>query len=161
MTLSPHAYERELRPLLPRAGAYAQAILRRREDAEDAVQGAALRGLERLSTYDETRPFRGWWFAILRNQCLDQLRRAKTARTVTLEGDYPAPAEEPGFDWRRLDEAIVRLSPTHQEILRLRYFGDLSYAELAEALGVPAGTIMSRLHAARKALAGQLQEEDA
>lgn len=158
--MDPRAYASALRPLLPRAGAYAQSLLRSRDDAEDAVQAAALRGLERLSTYDAARPFGGWWFAILRNGCLDQLRRRKTARTVALVGDHPAPAEDPGFDWRRLDDGIARLSPAHQEILRLRYFGDLSYADLAEALSVPPGTIMSRLHAARKALAGELAEQD-
>ena len=154
------AYASALRPLLPRAGAYAQSLLRSRDDAEDAVQAAALRGLERLSTYDHARPFGGWWFAILRNGCLDQLRRRKTARTVALVGDHPAPPEDPGFDWRRLDDGIARLSQAHQEILRLRYFGDLSYADLAEALAVPPGTIMSRLHAARKALARELAEQD-
>lgn len=158
MALDAPAYARELRPLLPRAGGYAYALLRSRSDAEDAVQAAALRGLERLSTYDPARPFRGWWFAILRNGCLDQLRRRQSARTTPLDGDYPAPAQDPGFDWLRLDQGIAALSPDHREILRLRYFADLSYAELAEALDIPAGTVMSRLHAARKALAGQLRE---
>jgi RNA polymerase sigma-70 factor (ECF subfamily) len=114
-----------------------------------------------LHTYDTGRPFKGWWFAILRNGCMDHLRRRKAARTAPLDGDYPAPEAEAGFDWRRLDAGIAALPPAHQEILRLRYFGDLSYAELAEALAIPLGTVMSRLHAARKALAGLMQEQDA
>jgi RNA polymerase sigma-70 factor (ECF subfamily) len=161
MAADAQAYAQALGPLLPRAGAYALALLRSRPDAEDAVQAAALRGLERLHTYDERRPFKGWWFAILRNGCMDQLRRRKAAPTVALDGDYRAPEAETEFDWARLDAAIAGLGPTHQEILRLRYFGELSYAELAVALEVPVGTIMSRLHAARKALAGLMQEEDA
>jgi RNA polymerase sigma-70 factor (ECF subfamily) len=156
MPFDAEAYARELRPLLPRAGAYAN-----RADAEDAVQAAALRGLERLRTYDPARPFKGWWFAILRNGCLDQLRRRRTARLAPMTGDYPAAEPEAGFDWRRLDHGIAALSAPHQEILRLRYFGDLSYAELAEALQVPAGTVMSRLHAARQALAALVKEEPA
>jgi RNA polymerase sigma-70 factor (ECF subfamily) len=155
------AYALALRPLLPRAGGYALALLRSRADAEDAVQAAALRGLERLITYDERRPFKGWWFAILRNGCIDQLRRRKAAPTVALDGDYPATETEAGSDWASLDAAIVALTPAHREILRLRYFGELSYAELAAALEVPVGTVMSRLHAARIALAGLMQEEDA
>jgi RNA polymerase sigma-70 factor (ECF subfamily) len=155
------AYALALRPLLPRAGAYALALLRSRPDAEDAVQTAALRGLERLSTYDDRRPFKGWWFAILRNGCMDQLRQRKRTPTTPLQGDYPAPEASGDDDWARLDRAIATLSPAHQEILRLRYFGELSYAELAEALNVPAGTVMSRLHAARTSLAGLMHEEDA
>ena len=161
MAADAHAYAQALRPLLPRAGAYALALLRSRDDADDAVQAAALRGFERLHTYDDRRPFKGWWFAILRNGCMDQLRRRKAAPIVALDGDYPAPEAEAGFDWRRLDAAIAALAPAHREVLRLRYFGDLSYAELAEAMQVPIGTIMSRLHAARKALAGLLKDNDA
>jgi RNA polymerase sigma-70 factor (ECF subfamily) len=161
MAADAQAYAQALRPLLPRAGAYALALLRSRPDAEDAVQTAALRGLERLHTYDDRRPFKGWWFAILRNGCMDQLRRRKAAPTTPLAGDYPAPETTSEFDWARLDEAIAALASTHQEILRLRYYGELSYAELAQALQVPVGTVMSRLHAARKALAGLMQEQDA
>jgi RNA polymerase sigma-70 factor (ECF subfamily) len=161
MAADAQAYALALRPLLPRAGAYALALLRSRADAEDAVQTAALRGLERLHTYGVHRPFKGWWFAILRNVCMDQLRQRKSAPTAPLVGDYPAPETQDPFNWARLDQAIATLSPTHQQILRLRYFGELSYAELAEALEVPVGTVMSRLHAARKALAGLMQEQDA
>ena len=52
-----------------------------------------------------------------------------------------------------LREALARLTPAHREILELRYFGGCSYRDLAEALAIPAGTVMSRLHAARLALA--------
>jgi RNA polymerase sigma-70 factor (ECF subfamily) len=160
MATDAQAYAQALRPLLPRAGAYALALLRNRPDAEDAVQTAALRALERLHTYDDRRPFKGWWFAILRNSCMDQLRRRKAAPTTPLAGDYPAPEAQADFDWARLDKAIATLPPVHQEILRLRYFGELSYADLAEALQIPVGTVMSRLHAARKTLAGLMHEED-
>ena len=158
--LDPRAYERAMRPLLGQAGAYARAILRSRADAEDAVQQAALKGFERLGQYDEGRPFKGWWFAILRNACIDALRRNKAARTRPLDGfDPPAPDETEAYDWRGLEAALEQLSPPHREILRLKYFAELSYADLAETLSIPLGTVMSRLHLARKALAQTLDKE--
>jgi RNA polymerase sigma-70 factor, ECF subfamily len=155
------AYEQALRPLLRQGAAYAHAFVRNRTEAEDAVQQAALRGWERIRQYDTTRPFKGWWFGILRNCCIDMLRRTKISRTRSLDGvDAPAHDETEGFDWRRLDDAIAMLSDPHREIVRLKYFGELSYEEIAEVLGIPRGTVMSRLHLARKALAAHIGKED-
>ena len=153
-------YAQAIKRLLPQAGAYAQSYLRHRGDAEDAVQAAALRGLERIAGYDTARPFKGWWFAILRNICLDRLRSSKRTRFVVLPDNLQAPpATEPEAPvWAGLDQAIAALSETHREIVRLRYFGDLSYAEIAQSLAIPPGTVMSRLHAARQALAAALTE---
>lgn len=64
-------------------------------------------------------------------------------------------------DWTALAAALERLSETHREVLRLRYFGDLSYDEIAETLHLPRGTVMSRLHLARKALAALMSKENA
>jgi RNA polymerase sigma-70 factor (ECF subfamily) len=58
-----------------------------------------------------------------------------------------------------LRSAIAQLSPEHREIIQLRYFGDCSYQEIATALGVPVGTVMSRLHAARRALVAISERE--
>ena len=141
--------------------ALARRLSPNRADAEDAVQQAALRGLERFASYDPARPFKAWWFTILRNHCLDLLRVRQSARTEPLgDLDPPAPEQEPEFDWSRLETAITRLSPEHREILRLRYFADLSYRDLAETLQIPPGTVMSRLHLARLALRRFLSEDE-
>lgn len=151
-----------LDPLLAQAGGYARALLRDRHSAEDAVQQAALRGFEHFHSFDRARSFKAWWFAILHNCCIDLLRRKKTMPTQTLDGIDIADAREPDdVAWERLDAALRRLAAPHQEILRLRYFGDMSYRELAETLDIPQGTVMSRLHLARKALAERFHDEDA
>ncbi len=152
-------YIRALEPLLPLAGGYALSVLRSRQDAEDAVQTAALRGLERLSSFDQTRPFKGWWFAILRNCCIDMMRRSRRDRHSELGVDIAAPCDAGVPDWDRLDRSIEAISEGHREILRLRYFANLSYAEIAEALSIPPGTVMSRLHLARKSLAARFEED--
>jgi RNA polymerase sigma-70 factor (ECF subfamily) len=153
-------YANRLQPLLVQAAAYARSLLRNRDDAQDAVQQAALRGWERIHQYDRARPFKGWWFAILRNCCFDTLRSKKALRSEAIEGFGSIPERAcAAFDWQALDTALSKLSDTHREILRMKYFGDLKYDELAEALGIPIGTVMSRLHIARKALAALVQEE--
>jgi RNA polymerase sigma-70 factor (ECF subfamily) len=146
-------FEQWVQPLLHQAAGYAYSIVGNRADAEDAVQEALWRGYRGLQGYDRARPFKGWWLAIVRNCCLSLLaQRRDRPRTVPLEhaSDVAARAAP---EAEALREALAKLTPPHREILQLRYFGGCAYHELAEALGIPAGTVMSRLHAARLALA--------
>ena len=77
------------------------------------------------------------------------------------ESEIPAKdAPDPG-QHEELCQALLRLSAPHREIIELRYFGDCSYREIAAALGIPEGTVMSRLHAARGALSALLRKENA
>ena len=165
---SPSSFEQRVRPLLRRSAGYARAIVQDRDDADDAVQDALLKAHRSFDRFDPARPFEGWWFAILRSCCLDLLRtRASRAREQPLvDSDPPAPTPAPAApdapDWTRLRRALHRLSSDHRAILELRYFGDCSYRAIADALAIPMGTVMSRLHAARAALArvyGNCEEE--
>jgi len=146
-----------IEPLLAQAAAYARSILRDRQNAQDAVQEAAMRGLERFGTFDSSRPFKGWWFAIVRNCCIDILRQASAAKTRDLDEQVLAHPPSPDTaDWETLAAAMDSLADHHREILRLRYFADLNYRELSEALAIPQGTVMSRLHLARKSLQARM-----
>jgi RNA polymerase sigma factor (sigma-70 family) len=153
-------YTRLMQPLLGRATAYARSILRDRHNAEDAVQQAAMRGWERFGTFDPDRSFNAWWFAILRNCCIDLVRAANGARTTTLEFDVIDETTSHAGDWWHLASAMEQLSVDHREILRLKYFADQSYDEIAQTLSIPKGTVMSRLHLARKALAEKMNAEE-
>jgi RNA polymerase sigma-70 factor (ECF subfamily) len=155
------AFAKILRPLLPDSAAYARSLLRSRQDAEDAVQQAALRAWERIDQYDATRPFKAWWFAIVRHCSFDIQRYRRLGRgTASVDAvDAPQCGTDETPDWQVLDTALRALPAAHQEILRLRYFGDLSYEELSATLAIPKGTVMSRLHLARKALAAQWPQE--
>ena len=73
--------------------------------------------------------------------------------------DPPAAVPNDTSDWEVLSASMLLLSVEHREILRLRYFADLSYRVLAEALSIPQGTVMSRLHSARNALALKMRKE--
>jgi RNA polymerase sigma-70 factor (ECF subfamily) len=136
-------------------------MVRSREDAEDAVQEAAIKAYGAFARYNPSCPFKGWWLAILRNCCRDLLRRRRSRpATVAMERvELPAKAACPSGLYRDLQEALDLLSEAHREILQLRYFGGCSYREIAGVLGIPAGTVMSRLYAARQALT-EIYRED-
>lgn len=149
-----------------RGFAYAWQILHNRDDALDAVQAAmaATWAARRLLRAD--RDPRGWFYRTLRNKCLDLLRRRRTQQTAERDGRLAAPdpvaRAAPGLegeeDLVRLRRALDALPADAREIILLRDYHDLSYADIADVLKIPAGTVMSRLHRARAALRAQLGE---
>lgn len=135
------------------------------DEALDVAQDSMLRFFRHLDRFEAQRPVRPWLFRIVRNRVLDLLRRRRVRRTETLEpGDGARPLEpvsrEPDPESRAAESelqraiwsSLARLPEPQREILVLRDYQDLSYAEIAVLLGIPKGTVMSRLHAARKAL---------
>jgi len=153
-------FETWVAPLLGRAAAYARALVRNSSDAEDAVQEALLKGYLGLAGYDRSRPFAGWWFAILRNSCLDLIRRRKVRWRLWARASPVAAIDADTHQAEELLACLGQLTPLQREILELRYFGDCSYRDIAETLGIPVGTVMSRLHAARQALADLYRKEE-
>lgn len=150
----------QVEPLLERAGGYAYALTGNRADAEDAVQETLVKLCRAGNGYDRSRPFAAWFFAVLRNCCRDLLRRRRARPVVQLEraGDPPAPSLPAAAE--ELTAALAKLTEPHREILQLRYYGGLAYREIAVVLDIPEGTVMSRLHAARQALAAQYGKEE-
>jgi RNA polymerase sigma-70 factor (ECF subfamily) len=149
----------------PKAYGFALHLLRNREDAMDVTQESLVRLFDRLDRFEEGRPLDPWLLTIVRNQTYDFLRRRKVRAAESLEDlldqgatwsarEAPTALElvERGELRARLWQALATLSPEHREILVLRDYQDLSYREIAEVLGVPKGTVMSRLHRARSAL---------
>lgn len=133
--------------------------------AEDAAQEAFLRVWQHLPAYDMQHSFRAWVFRIAINVALDVLRHEKRgggqssldAQAECLE-ELPDSQEslEAAMERRtlakRVRHAILNLPPASRSALVLREYGGLSYAEIAQALNVPLGTVMSRLNAARTQL---------
>ncbi len=141
------------------------------EDAREASQEAFVRAYRALARYDTSRPFYPWYYRILRNLCLDRIQRRKRApipsehieraaqTPSTLLGRSPEASTIGARTQLRVQRCIDRLSVDHREIIYMRHYQDLSYDEMAEALGVPVGTVMSRLYRARAALRRLLEEE--
>lgn len=126
-----------------------------REDARDAAQTAFVRAFERLDSYDGRYKFFSWLYRILVNECLN-VRRARRAQ-VELDpslrsADCPHRSAQSVERAARVQAALAELSTDHREVVVLRYFGDLSYEDIAEATGVPEKTVKSRLFEARRRL---------
>jgi RNA polymerase sigma-70 factor (ECF subfamily) len=134
-----------------------------REDALDIAQDALLRFFATLDRFQAERPVRPYLLRIVRNRAADLWRRRRIRRAESLDAgelprqiadDRPEPEESARRAElrRRVWRAVSELAPAKREILVLRDYHDLTYAEIAKVLEIPIGTVMSRLHAARKAL---------
>ncbi len=129
------------------------------EDARDATQNAFVKAFEHLDSYDPERKLFSWLYRILVNEC-SNLRRARRPdepldeREAAGSGPFEAAAASEQRD--RLQAALGELPFDYRQVVVLRHFADLSYAEIAEVLGIPEKTVKSRLFTARQRLAGLL-----
>ncbi|HUF48972.1 MAG TPA: sigma-70 family RNA polymerase sigma factor [Vicinamibacterales bacterium] len=142
-----------------------------REDALDLSQEAFARAFRARRTLDPERPFYPWCYAILRRLCFNFLRdRRRRARKLeegagwleaqsAAQFEDPARAAERREDQRRVADALAALPDHDREVLVLKEFEGLKYREIAVLVGVPMGTVMSRLYAARQRLAAVLEGE--
>ena len=139
------------------------------EDAGDALQEAFVKAWVSLERFDGNRPFGPWFFQILRNQCRDLLRsRQARFRLETVDEKLesrPAGLESsPERDRQRraatemLWKGLERIGAEHREILVLKELQGLRYSEIAQILGIPDGTVASRLYHARRALRDALDD---
>ena len=159
------AFEEVVRRYQRRVYATALRIVRRHDLADDVTQETFLRAHRALGTYDRERPFGPWVCRIAANLAINHVRSPE-AREEGLEGVLdaaPAPAgasplsavlEEEARSV--LAEAVGRLPPDQRAVFVLRAYDELSYAEIAEALGLSIGTVMSRLSRAREKLRAAL-----
>ena len=141
-----------------RALAHARLLTRNEADAADATQEAFVDAFRNLRTFDPARQFYAWFYVLLRNRCFKQRSR----RATRAESDFvAAPGVAPGISEEHLDlwRAIARLSPEDAEIVVLKHIEGWTYEELASALAVPRGTVMSRLFTARQRLLALLSGE--
>ena len=143
---------------IPALRRYATALLRNREDADDLVHDCLVRALDKLHTRRDDADVRAWLFAIMHNLFISQLRRAK-ARPAgePLDESHEAavsmrPDQESGLHWRDMIRALNRLPVEQRTVVLLVSVEDLSYAEAASVLGIPIGTVMSRLARGRERL---------
>lgn len=158
-----------LQEALPRGYVAAYRWLGNPDDSREACQEAAARALAALDRFDPERPFYPWFYRILKNLCLDRIRRR--GRDPLASGAAEAD-DKPGSDVgaegqllqrersRALTRAVAELPEAQREVIELRHFQDLTYEEMAEILGCPVGTVMSRLYRARRQLRQLMLDED-
>ena len=165
-------YEREIY-------SYLRRYIGNAEMAEDAFQGTFLQVHLKCHQFDPARRFRPWLYAIATNQAIDVQRRNKRHRMVSLDrsstsekddrnsswsekliGDSPDPhrtaSDQENSRW--VHESVEALGESMQQVIQLVYYQGLKYREAADVLGIPVGTVKSRLHAAVQRL-GLLWDE--
>lgn len=140
----------------PEFVAFARAVCGSPDQAEDIAQEAIVRALTARSLPASEAELRPFVFRIIRNLAIDQLRRARVrteyaASHERLSGESRAAGPDP-VDGLLVRQALEAVSPAHREILFLIDVMGLSYREAASVLGVPEGTVMSRISRARRAM---------
>ncbi len=152
-------FERLSLPLKSELYRGARALAGNDADALDLTQETYLRAWRAFPEYREDHRFRAWLFTILRHAHVDLCRRRKTQPATVDPGGLPEPAAPApaGAIPEDLQSALARLRPAHHLLLLLRDVQGFTYAEIAEILDWPPGTVMSGLHNARRELRRQLK----
>jgi RNA polymerase sigma-70 factor, ECF subfamily len=164
------AFDALLAEVRPRALAVALKVLRNPDDAEDAVQDAFLKVWRNLGRFEGRSSFSTWVHRIVMNTSLDLLRRQACRPGAADEEETERQESATELAWDQTPEhavvsaetrrlihgALAVLSPVHRQAVTLREFEDHSYEEISQVAACPVGTVMSRLHHARKKLADEL-----
>ena len=140
--------------LIPRLRRYARALVGDRATADDLVQDTLERAWSKLHLYRRGTDLRAWLFTVMHNVHVNRVRALRL--TDTLEDEMPELAQRPAQGdallVRDLDRAIARLPSEQRAVLLLVTLEEMSYEEVARTLGIPIGTVMSRLSRARDKL---------
>jgi RNA polymerase sigma-70 factor (ECF subfamily) len=149
---------------LDRAYRLAGLLLGDAHDAEDAVHDALVRAWQRFPELRDRARFDAWLDRIVVNVCRDRMRRSRRVTFLDIHGhgDVPAPGDTFATFLQRdeLTRALTSLDPDLRVVVVLRYWADLSVDDIAARLGVPAGTVKSRLHRAIAALRASLPSSE-
>ncbi len=151
----------------PRVYHTAYGVVQNTEDAKDITQEVFLKVFEKMGTFKGNASLSTWIYRITVNTCIDMLRKKKTASQVTIQegvdynnhaGDISVSSHlvspfEATYNAElqvKIKEAFMKLSSEHRSALVLREIEGLSYQKIAETMSCSVGTVMSRLHYARK-----------
>ena len=150
---SRRAYE----PLVRRYGPWAEAYARRRvgdrEEARDLAQEAFVRAFHALPRFEIGRPFLPWLLAILNRLCLDYLRRRRPTSDLAAMPEAGGDGGMGSLEQRlELERSLGRLPEGQRRVVVLKDIEGFAHREVAERLGIPEGTVMSRLHLAHRRL---------
>jgi RNA polymerase sigma-70 factor (ECF subfamily) len=148
-------------PYIPNLRRYARALVGDRDGADDLVQDTLERAVRKFHLW---RPgdLRAWLFSIMHNVFVNQLKARKIAPSVEIDEEMVA-AHMPtvtSMDVMDLDRALLRLAPEQREVVLLVALEDMTYADVSHALGIPIGTVMSRLSRGRERLRRVMEGEN-
>lgn len=142
-------------------------MVNNKDDAEDLTLEAFGKAFNRLDQYTASFAFSTWLFKIASNNCIDFIRRKRmkvfsidktyereegNEVTFELKSNTPDPEEKVMFkqEYQIMVDAIEKLKPRYKELIKLRYFDELSYEEISQTLNLPLGTVKAQLFRARE-----------
>ena len=147
--------DQQLLSWVPRLRRYARALAGNRDDADDLVQDTLERAWARSALWRGVADMRGWLFSIMHNLHVDGVRRPRVA-TQAMDDDTPeiamAPTQGERLAVLDLQAALDQLPAEQKEVVLLVALEDMAYADIAKTLGIPIGTVMSRLSRGRERL---------
>lgn len=153
----------ELVSLLPRMRRFGLSLARSQDRADDLVQAACEKALKAEESFEPGTRLDSWMFRIMRNLWIDEIRQRQrqgphddVEENMSLSGDDGIKTVELRSEASAVEQAVLRLPEEFRSVLMLVCIDELSYREAAEVLGIPIGTVMSRLARARKAVANDL-----
>ena len=148
-------------PYIPNLRRYARALVGDREGADDLVQDTLERAVRKFHLW---RPgdLRAWLFSIMHNVFVNQLKARKISSSAEVDESFVG-ATTPGWvtDVRDLERGLALLPAEQREVVLMVSLEDMSYEEVSRALGVPVGTVMSRLSRGREKLRRHMNGEPA
>ena len=164
--MKPEQFKSEMIALLPRLRRFALSLTRSSPDADDLLQDACSVALQKWAQYDPNQPLDRWMFRILRNHWVSEIRKrqvrqgegqiqADEANELTVAGNALDAIEV-----KQVRQKVKDLGPDLAQPLLLVCAEGFSYKEASEMLDIPIGTIMSRIHRARRALLEQINVQE-
>ncbi len=153
------AFDLVVRKYSEKLKVHALYILRDGEEAHDVVQDVFIKAMRESRFFEPEFKMQAWLYRVTRNLCFNLVRDRRRREVILYaqrrsetDGHDPLQAVFAGEQQAEILAAVDQLSDDHREILMLRYYEDLSYAEIAEQLDIRLGTVMSRLSRARERL---------
>jgi RNA polymerase sigma factor (sigma-70 family) len=140
---------------IPRLRRYARALLGDRAAADDLVQDTLERAWSRLHQWRAGSDMRAWLFGIMHNLRVDLLRRPRLSTQSIDTDDFELPTrptQADALELRDIESALGQLADEQREVMLLVALEEMSYADVATTLGIPVGTVMSRLSRGRERL---------
>lgn len=152
------AYSTIVKTYMKRAYFIALSFVKTEQDALDVSQDAFIRAFRHIKKFKAGNDFFPWFYKILKNLCLDWLKKYKHINRIPLENIRLPGSSSPDEDIKiQLWKEIEKLSIDQREILILRYFQGFTYQEIAQILDKPLGSVMSSLHYAKKNLRKKME----
>jgi RNA polymerase sigma-70 factor (ECF subfamily) len=156
----PSQSEAEIVACIPSLRRYARGLVHDPVRADDLVQDTLERAWSRLSMWRRSGVMRAWLFGIMHNLFIDGVRSQRSQPEQSEAGQLPEPVERAtqtdGLELRDVERILQRLPVDQRSVLLLVGVEEFSYQEVASLLGIPVGTVMSRLSRARERLRAEL-----